>query len=358
VVPLQKALPVPNQNQVLIARVAWRNPFHLRRLPLIAQIYRDGFYFEDPTRLKNLYRLGLRKLFGVMHARGWAGEGVFDLETNGRSLPIRFSGLNTQFQSLYMRQVPNGTEPQIAALMDLLIADDGVFYDVGSNWGYYTLYVGSRPGFKGSIHAFEPMPTTFADLASCVKQAGLDGIATCHNLGVSSSGGSASMAIPDGVHSGTASLLGQPSASGTPVKLAALDEMGLPDPTFIKLDVENHETEALGGASAILGRAKPMIVFENWLQPDQPFKSLEPLRMLLAQGYRLFLPGWWISAGGGRLVTPGSDTPAAELNQIALIPLDLAQRYALSERQDFFACHEDRFPNLLAKFAPVDITSG
>jgi FkbM family methyltransferase len=316
-------------------------------------VYRDGYRFTPPNFVQKWFRRVMRKMFGILHGCGWGGEGLFELDTASGLRPVRFDARNTQFQSIYLRDIPNGYEPQVAALMDTFIPDGGVFYDVGSNWGYYSLYVASRPGFAGSIHAFEPMPSTFRDLVSCVQQARLADRVTCHNLGVSAGEADAKMALPDGIHSGTATVVNSTSEGGVPVKLAALDRLGLPDPDFVKLDVENHETEAIKGARTLLERARPMIVFENWLNPEQTRQSREPIRLLTEFGYRLFLPGWWVdSPGGGHFVSPGSDL--SEPRVLALIPVQAAQRFALSARDDFFACHEDRMPELLARFKVLD----
>ena len=56
------------------------------------------------------------------------------------------------------------------------LPEDGVFYDIGSNWGWFTMHVASRPGFRGKIHAFEPFASSYADLCDLVRQAGLAGV--------------------------------------------------------------------------------------------------------------------------------------------------------------------------------------
>src|ERR1700733_4301489 len=62
-----------------------------------------------------------------------------------------------------------GHEPELAHLIDLLVPDDGVFLDVGSNFGYFSIYLGTRPKFRGHIHAFEPIAGSFAGLRDMVN---------------------------------------------------------------------------------------------------------------------------------------------------------------------------------------------
>ena len=49
-------------------------------------------------------------------------------------------------------------EPETSALLDRLVGDDGVFFDVGANWGGYSVLIAARPTFHGTVHTFEPFP--------------------------------------------------------------------------------------------------------------------------------------------------------------------------------------------------------
>src|SRR5262249_10257645 len=137
--------------------------------------------------------------------------GSFFLTINGQKKRIQYNPKNATYAILYFKAYAAGYEPQVAALMDLLLPDKGVFYDIGSNWGFFSLMLASRPGLKGKIHAFGPNPPTYADVTSMFEQAGTTGVGQCPNIVLPDQKGTASISLPDHVHSGCATI----SSSGT-----------------------------------------------------------------------------------------------------------------------------------------------
>jgi FkbM family methyltransferase len=213
------------------------------------------------------------------------------------------------------------------------------------------VYVGSRPGFRGRVHAFEPVPDTFVDLRAVVEQAGLTGPIVCHNVGLSSASKDARMVIPDALHSGLATMATEANGASFGVTLRPLDSLGLPDPSVVKLDVEGHELDALAGAEEVIRRARPMIVFENWLPADDAGPGLAPLDWFGRHDYRLFLPVWWVGPTTGvRLARPGCELDPSRLTRLALVPIDPTQRCLLAEREDLLACPAERVGELQDRF--------
>jgi FkbM family methyltransferase len=239
----------------------------------------------------------------------------------------------------------------------MLTPSSGVLFDIGSNWGYYSVLVASRPGFSGHVHAFEPMPATFADLKSVVEQTGLASMITCHQLGISSERREAAMVFPDGLHSGGATVSLDSSNGSENVRLSPLADLDLPDPDTVKLDVEGHELHALRGADPVLRRAKPMLVMENWLDPAKPRESMEPLQLLTQMGYELFLPGWWLTdqQGLSTFDPSGRGLRADQFKELAVVPFQLEQRLLLGELVDVFACHRDRMSDLRRHFEEMPL---
>src|SRR5262249_42638185 len=110
--------------------------------------------------------------------------GKFAYYRNGKGSEIEFDGRNAQFHALYERQYKNGYEFETAVLITRLTHRSNVFYDVGANWGYFSLLVASLSDFHGRIFAFEPNPTAYSDLTSTVRQAGLERTITALNYGL------------------------------------------------------------------------------------------------------------------------------------------------------------------------------
>ncbi|TAN56459.1 MAG: FkbM family methyltransferase, partial [Magnetospirillum sp.] len=212
---------------------------------------------------------------------------------------------------------------------------------IGANWGWYAVLIAARPSFRGKVHAFEPFPSTFADLAAVVRQAGLEGCISCHDFALADRDGEAGMAFSDGIQSGLARL---GEIGGTTVRLARLDSLDLPPPDVIKIDAEDHEMEALVGASQVINTARPTIVFENWLHRDRPGLTLDPIAFLAERSYHFFLPGWVRGNPDCILPEPGDSA------ELALVPFRPEQRFLLPSQINIVAVPEEKLAAFAARF--------
>ncbi len=317
---------------VIRCRVSPRNPFEVETLPFLARLFETAF---RPRRRVSKRFIGkpAKRLFRLLIALGVTGTGRARIKTPAGSRTITFSARNTQFGALYMPQSKPVYEPETSALLDRLVGDGEVFFDVGANWGWYSVLIASRPTFHGAVHAFEPFPSTFADLASVVRQAGLNERIVCHDVALAERNGEAEMAFSDGVQSGLARL---GEKGGIPVRLARLDDMSLAAPTAIKIDAEDHEFEVLEGAAAVIDAARPFIVFENWLHGENPRLTLAPLALLAARRYRFYFPGWVRGDPDCVLSDPGASS------ELALVPFLAAQRFQLPTQINAIAVPVER----------------
>ena len=201
------AAPLPPRAEVLRRRIVPRNPFQVESVPFLSRLYRTA-YLPDRGASKLVVAKPAKLLFRLLMALGARGEGRFGIDLPDGRRRMSFNARNTQFGAIYQQHFQPVYEPEISALLDLLVADNDGFLDVGANWGWYSLLVASRPGFAGHIHAFEPMPDTFADLAGVVREAGLADRVTCHALALGDRDGAGAMTIPGGLQSGFARLSG------------------------------------------------------------------------------------------------------------------------------------------------------
>lgn len=339
-----QTIPAP----VLRRRVALRTPFAIESLPLLSRVHRAAF---RPRRRLSKRFVGkpAKKLFRWMvRQAGFQAPGVFSMETGAGRRKVRFNTRNTQFGALYLPQNKPVYEPETSALIDLLVGDGDVFFDIGANWGWYALLVASRKGFGGSVHAFEPYPPTYADLASVVEQSGLGALVSCHEVALADREGSARMGFSDGVQSGLARLETEGSGTAKEVRVARLDALNLPLPQLIKIDAEDHELEVLQGAEGVLAKGRPMVIFENWLHRDNPALTMDPISFLAERGYRFFHPGW--CADDARCVLP--DLPHKDRGEgvLALLPLIPEQRFHLPSQLNILAVPAEKVDALAARF--------
>ena len=263
-------------------------------------------------------------------------KGVFVYSTS-QDKDIFFNARNTQFHSIYLPYMKY-YETEISTLIDILIKKNDVFYDIGSNWGHYSLFVASNTNFNGRIHAFEPHPETFKDLSNVVLQAGLESIIHCYNTALSDSNGDAFIYKPDNTHSGTATLLN--AHKGIRITQHKLDDLKIENPTIIKMDVEEFEYYAFKGAEETIKKHKPYIIFENHKKIKN--ETFRPFEYLADLGYTFYYPMFFRLFNGHPVYNGQQNYPADENDyELGLWEFSIKERFFLPNLINIFACHKD-----------------
>ncbi len=333
-------------NYITSCEISLRNPFCTFYLPWTCRQYvRLHNYPSGPGLERRLRTWILRQTISFGRRFLACNWGWMSLMVRGEERRFPVNPLNTQFQSVYGPAYRSGYEPETSALFDRLIPPDGVFFDVGANWGHFSLYVASREGFCGRVHAFEPMPPAFRDLESTVRATRLNHLVEIHNVALSDSDGSAAMILPDGEHSGLATI--SPGASGHAVSLSRLDSLQLPNPTLIKIDVEGHEAAVLRGAWRTIDENRPMIIFESWAN-DSYTSTFEPFRILERHGYRFFQPTFAREADGCQFLSGyGGNSGVIGRVTLVLVAFEPRERFLLAPQLNVLACHHSRLRELI-----------
>lgn len=324
-------------------------------MPFFATLYKYAYCTHARTRRQELLvKVPLQKLAWIYRAvvRGRC-YGEFEYHSATGTKLVRFDATNLQFHALYHPIYQHGYEQETGVLLDTLVPPSGVVYDIGSNWGYFSLFVLSQqPGCR--VHAFEPFPRTYHDLVECVRQAGVSQAVMCHNLALSDVEGELQMRVPDGVHSGIAEVV----AKGD-VRIVAkrLDDLPLPLPDCIKLDVEGHELAVLRGGEKKLRASWPFVILENKRDYEAPLNALLPLQFLKRLGYQLYIPAVRRTMGHTDFFLPCGWQVAPQLEQriepedwFALVPFEPEQRFLFQHGVNVLACPQQRLPVLLKAF--------
>jgi FkbM family methyltransferase len=168
-----------------------------------------------------------------------------------------------------------------------------VCFDVGANFGYYSVALASRLNKKCVIHAFEPNPPTLARLRHHVAINGLDDVVHVHDIALSDQEGTAALATKAGNSGGTHIVASD--ATSILVRLSTLDafcdEQRLTRLDAVKIDVEGFEERVLLGGQRTLKRWRPVLLLE--LEPARlrdKQTSVERVVLLLQElGYALFV---------------------------------------------------------------------
>ncbi len=143
----------------------------------------------------------------------------------------------------------------------------GVFYDVGSNVGFFALIAARIVGPHGHAYAFEPVPANAGCIMANARRNRLSNV-TVMEMAVGAARGTARLLITR--HPGGATL----TSGHTPTDVtgeievavcsldALLDEGRVDPPTLVKIDVEGFEKDVLTGMERILEEHRPAVIFE------------------------------------------------------------------------------------------------
>jgi FkbM family methyltransferase len=137
-------------------------------------------------------------------------------------------------------------------------------FDVGANVGQTVRYFVKRFP-KATIHAFEPVPSTYADL---VRAVGSLPKVTCHNLALSDS--ATKREIVTTAISGHSSFTSPLSANDPNAKKQVVETItadafasahGIERIDVLKIDTEGHEMAVLDGAAGLLAKGAVRSVY-------------------------------------------------------------------------------------------------
>ena len=140
------------------------------------------------------------------------------------------------------------TDPHLMAWLKPHLEGVTTVLDCGANIGDHTR---QYLDWGMQVIAIEPNPLPFACLEHNCPEA------TCLNIAASDHDGILRFAQLENVGASRVSDSGMLVVEGR-----KLDDMGLPDPGFLKLDIEGFEVFALRGMIEMLKRAKPILFIE------------------------------------------------------------------------------------------------
>ncbi len=151
----------------------------------------------------------------------------------------------------------------MTAALASALRSDGMYVDVGANKGQ-VLREAVRLAPRARHIAFEPIPAVAAELARAYP------VVECRQMALAASPGVAQFCHFKKLD-GWSGLRRSPRVSderGDPqyitVTVSTLDEqLTEGTPSVVKIDVEGAELDVIEGARALLGRAKPLVIFEH-----------------------------------------------------------------------------------------------
>ncbi|MBV9673635.1 MAG: FkbM family methyltransferase [Verrucomicrobia bacterium] len=158
-------------------------------------------------------------------------------------------------------------EPEISALLDLILKAGMTFVDVGAHIGLHTLHGARVVGLSGAVIAFEPTPTVFRLLQRSVNLNGIGAICRCLNLALSVSEGMAVFHVSAVCGENSLYRLGdEKEKSELQVRTASLDSVLQEAQRIdvVKIDVEGAELDVLEGMKHILAKHRDILLIVEY----------------------------------------------------------------------------------------------
>ena len=334
-------------NYLIISFVPWL-PFQITGLPFMGKLLKLVYRRYSKRWKKRLLKKPVRWAFDFCyHMLKLGGIGRTEYFSRFGRKEFIFDIRKVHFSILYLEEYEKyGYEPDVSSILSWLFRGhkDGVFFDIGANWGFFSFYVASLEFYSGIVHAFEPIPDTIQDLRQFVTQGQLETRLTAHQLALSDAPGNAGMAVIDPLSSGVTRIC--EGEGDYLVEKATLDSMKLPTPEVMKIDVEEHEFQVLNGAREILKKGKPYVIFENWLH-SKPDHCLRPLRLMESMGYVLYYPCWYYGEWkNGFLSAELMPDPDSDKLSLCLCLFQSEDRYLFKDQINVLAIHRDRLSSL------------
>lgn len=215
---------------------------------------------------------------GVERPEGWSPPLKFE-EQLKRLLPPM-----ARIRYLYARNLRNG-EAELG-LVPFLADKRRVSIDVGANKGVFSY---AMLNCSKEVYAFEPNPKLFRMLSSWAK-----GRVHLHSEALSNQTGRAKLLLPISVngYSNQGASLSETKVTGThdtvTINTVRLDDLGIKNVGFIKIDVEGFEHEVLEGAEETIQRDKPNLLVEmEELHNKKPIQ--DSIDSICSRGYDCFV---------------------------------------------------------------------
>lgn len=170
------------------------------------------------------------------------------------------------------------------------VRPDSVIFDVGANFGYYSVTLGSLLS-TGHLYAFEPSKPTFDRLATNLKLNDLTEKVTAVNAGLSDSPGKAFLSS-DPANSGHKYVSGEGEAIVLDTLDAFCERSQITRLDLIKIDIEGNEMRALRGAEKTIRQFRPVMMVEiaGVFLEEQGSSAKELVDWLTGLGYQLWEP--------------------------------------------------------------------
>jgi len=166
------------------------------------------------------------------------------------------------------------------------------FLDIGSSIGLYPVSLGREIAARGgSIISVEPVPLNSRRQRINLRLNDLESLVTLLEVGLGSQDGELRMRV-DPAGADNNALIAADGGVAVPIRRLddVLAELGWPEVTLIKMDIEGYEPEVIAGAHETIRRTRPVIFaeFHRRRMAINGFTMESSWSFLRSCGYRCF----------------------------------------------------------------------
>lgn len=171
------------------------------------------------------------------------------------------------------------------------IKKDSVIFDIGANFGWYSVHFSKFVGLNGQIHCFEPVQEAFSELEENVKINDCSNV-VLNNTAIGKENGKLTLYVSDKL--GTAFTSEHGEGKKIETNLLKLDyyfaDKNLTKIDLIKADVEGGELNVLYGAERILDEFHPALFIEVQEEHTMKYgyKPVDLFNFLIKKGYKIY----------------------------------------------------------------------
>lgn len=256
-----------------------------------------------------------------------------DLLSPGQKLGYRLLPMRL-YAALRARRNLRRYEPELGVL-PLLVDPMRTCVDAGANRGTYTYFLSK---LARHVYAYEPNPAMRWILERSVGKN-----VSIFDTALSDHTGEAEFAVPrsqskcrNNAGSLKVAMLAESNDDLVvlPVKTARLDDQGVSNVGFIKIDVEGHEREVLVGAEQVILRDRPVLLIEmmETLAPGATESNVDYVESLGYQSFLLVekrLVDYRLATGSGNIGQSWDRRhPHLRSNNIIFLPIVRHERMA------------------------------
>lgn len=200
----------------------------------------------------------------------------------------------------YRQYILGNKEDKLQAVLQGIKLEGKTVYEIGSHYGFFSIYFAEKVGDKGAVFSFEPNPANCKILQINLLLNDIENVKVL-NYGIGANDGTALMFIdPLSSQGGSINplikecLQKQGQIITTNVNIYSIDSLlikkQLSPPDFAKIDVEGEEYHVLVGMQDVIEKYHPELVIEiHGIGIDDKKENVRKIvNMLIDHAYKIF----------------------------------------------------------------------